>query len=203
MTAVDRSVVREAEGEDLATLTQTMVHAFADDPFARWVAPRKSDRMRVLRGYFDVSLTHKQSYGFVHCTGDHLGAAIWVPPDESELTVREAWAIIRPNVVSRLAFRAPLLARGLMQIDRLHPEQPHFYLAAIGVEPSAQGRGLGSQLLAPVLELCDADRIGAYLESSNPANVDMYARHGFRVVKELKLPRGPVIHTMWRDPGTG
>ncbi len=158
--------------------------------------------MRSLHGFFNASLTYKQPFGFVYCSSDHAGAAIWVPPGRADLTASEAWAIVRPNLFSRLVFRAPLIARGVLQIDRLHPPEPHFYLAAIGVDPSAQGRGLGSQLLAPVLDLCDEDGIGAYLESSNPANVDLYARHGFRVVEELRLPRGPVIHTMWRDPRT-
>jgi hypothetical protein len=37
-------------------------------------------------------------------------------------------------------------------MDEQHPHQPHEYLWFVGVVPAAQGRGLGSALMAPVLE---------------------------------------------------
>lgn len=200
MIATDSLAVREADPEDFAELTTALARAFADDPVARWAAPRAANRSRALRGFFSAYLKHKQPHGFVSCAGDLVGAAIWVPPGESTMGAAELVDIVRPNVATRLAFRSPLLAWGALRADRLHPHEPHFYLAAIGVDPAAQGRGLGSQLLRPVLDLCDDERVPAYLESSDPANVDFYSRHGFRVVDEVRLPRGPMIHTMWRDP---
>jgi hypothetical protein len=55
-------------------------------------------------------------------------------------------------------------------------------------------------VLGPVLEQCDADGVGAYLESSKERNIDFYARHGFRVTGEIQLLRGPTMWKMWRDP---
>jgi hypothetical protein len=51
-----------------------------------------------------------------------------------------------------------------------------------------------------VLERCDRDGIGAYLESSKPRNLDFYARFGFRSTGELSLPYGPKMWPMWREP---
>jgi ribosomal protein S18 acetylase RimI-like enzyme len=100
----------------------------------------------------------------------------------------------------RLWRRAPLVGYGLLGIERHHPPAPpHWYLATLGTEPAAQGRGLGSTVLAPVLEECDRDGVGAYLESSKERNLDYYARFGFRVTRELRLPRGPRVWLMWRD----
>jgi hypothetical protein len=42
--------------------------------------------------------------------------------------------------------------------------------------------------------------VGAYLEPSRASNIDFYARHGFRVLEEIRLARGPSMWTMWRDP---
>jgi ribosomal protein S18 acetylase RimI-like enzyme len=90
---------------------------------------------------------------------------------------------------------------GLLGAQRLHPEDPpHWYLAILGTDPSAQGRGLGSAMMGPILEGCDREGLGAYLESSKERNVDFYARHGFRVTGERRLPRGPRLWPMWRDP---
>lgn len=201
MIGTDSLAVREADPDDFAELTTALARAFADDPVASWAAPRAKNRSRALRTFFAAYLKHKQPYGFVSCAGDLSGAAIWVPPGEATMGAAELRDIVMPNVATRLAFRSPLLTWGLLRADRHHPEEPHFYLAAIGVDPAAQGRGFGSRLLQPVLDLCDDERVGAYLESSDPANVDFYTRHGFRVVESVRLPRGPFIQTMWRTPG--
>ena len=97
--------------------------------------------------------------------------------------------------------RLPTLYRGLRQVERTHPAAPrHFYLAVLGIDPPQQGRGLGSALLAPVLELCDGEAVHAYLESSKERNVDFYSRHGFRVTREIRLPKGPPMWGMLREP---
>ncbi len=76
-------------------------------------------------------------------------------------------------------------------MERAHPPVPrHFYLAVLGIDPPHQGRGLGSALLAPVLELCDREAVHAYLESSKERNVDFYSRHGFRVTREIRTSEG-------------
>ena len=90
--------------------------------------------------------------------------------------------------------------RGVETIERAHPREPHYYLAVLGTDPDEQGRGIGSALMQPVLEMCDRDVVPAYLESSKERNVDFYARHGFRVTDELVLPEGPPVWPMWRDP---
>jgi hypothetical protein len=51
-----------------------------------------------------------------------------------------------------------------------------------------------------VLDACDSDEVPAYLESSKASNIAFYARHGFRVTEEVRLPGGPPVWLMWRDP---
>ena len=68
------------------------------------------------------------------------------------------------------------------------------------LHPVAQGRGLGSSVLAPVLGRCDDEGLGAYLESSKEENLAFYSRHGFEVTEEVQLPGGPPVWLMWRDP---
>lgn len=87
-------------------------------------------------------------------------------------------------------------------LERRHPRQRHYYLPYIGVRPAAQGRGLGTGLLAPVLERCDRERLPAYLEASSPDNARLYRRLGF-TTREIIRPLGsPPIELMIRDPGT-
>ena len=101
---------------------------------------------------------------------------------------------------SRNSVTRPTAVRGMMQIDGAHPSEPHYYLAVLGTEPELQGGGIGSALMRPVLDMCDRDEVPAYLESSKERNIAFYARHGFRVTREMKLPKGPPVWLMWRDP---
>lgn len=128
------------------------------------------------------------------------GAALWLAPGDWHTSVREDLALARCLVQPRLLPRLPTVIRGIKQVEAIHPTTPHWYLAILGTEPAAQGRGVGSALMRPLLDRCDEDNIGAYLESSKEANIDFYARHGFKVIGEHGLPRGPRIWPMWRDP---
>ena len=51
-----------------------------------------------------------------------------------------------------------------------------------------------------MLRSCDEDGVAAYLESSKERNIAFYARHGFRVTEEVRMPKGPPVWLMWRDP---
>jgi GNAT superfamily N-acetyltransferase len=63
-----------------------------------------------------------------------------------------------------------------------------------------QRRGLGSELLQPVLARCDAEQKLAYLETARAENLPFYARHGFRVVHVLDEPGFPKLWLMLREP---
>ncbi len=91
--------------------------------------------------------------------------------------------------------------RTLSTVEKRHPASPpHYYLAVLGTDPDLQGKGIGSSLLKPVLDMCDRDGVGAYLESSKEQNIAFYARHGFEKTGEVRLPGGPTVWPMWRDP---
>jgi ribosomal protein S18 acetylase RimI-like enzyme len=81
-----------------------------------------------------------------------------------------------------------------------HPHEPHWYLNVVSTLPECQGHGYGAAVLQPVLAVCDAERVSAYLESSNPRNMTLYRRQGFVETGEIELPDGPSLFQMWRDP---
>ncbi len=80
----------------------------------------------------------------------------------------------------------------------LHPEEPHWYLPLIGVDPAYQGRGLGSALLSHALALVDADKLPAYLEATTLDSRRLYERHGFEVVGEIQSGSSPTMYAMYR-----
>jgi len=94
------------------------------------------------------------------------------------------------------------VARGVQEaVKRVHPEEPHWYLAVLGSDPTVRGKGFGQVLMQSRLDRCDAEHAPAYLESSKPDNIPYYQRFGFTVSGEIVLPNGgPTLWAMWRAP---
>lgn len=187
----------------MPALTRMLARAFDDDPVACWSSPRSGPRERMLERFHRARLRQALAGEEVWTEDGLRGAAIWLAPDRWRTTMREELELARSMLAPRLLWRAPLVWAGFMrEVELRHPRTPpHWYLAVLGTEPAEQGRGIGSALLEPVLSRCDTDGVCAYLESSKERNIAFYARHGFRVVRELRLPRGPVMWGMWREAG--
>lgn len=193
--------VRRAGAGDMRALASMLARAFIDDPVVAWAWRPEALRARALERFQGIRLRQLSSGEEVWTAEDHSCAALWAPPGEWKSTLREHAALAPCFSHPRLLVRMPLVAGGWLGLERRHPpEPPHYYLAVLGTDPPHQCRGLGSRLMRPVLERCDRDGVGAYLESSKERNVDFYARHGFRVLEQVRLPRGPLMWTMWRDP---
>jgi ribosomal protein S18 acetylase RimI-like enzyme len=191
--------VRQADPHERAELAAMLARSFHDDPVMSWFFPDEQRRMGHSRRFFAMRLRQLVPQGETYTVEGATGAAIWAPPERWRLG---GWEEIRMGLalLPALGRRVGLAVRGVELIEHAHPKEPHYYLAVLGTDPSAQGQGIGSALLQPVLDACDCDEVPAYLESSKERNIDFYARHGFRVTGEIALPEGPLVWSMWREP---
>ena len=187
-------MIRPAMPDDAEPIAASLARAFDDDPVARYSLPSDRRRQGQLRRFYLQRLRTLVPEELVFCDEDRRGAALWAPPDRWRTPLSE---LLRTRIVTS---RLPLFLIGGARVEHRHPREPHYYLAILGVDPAAQGAGLGSRLLQPMLERCDGEGVGAYLECSKERNVDFYARHGFRVTGEVRLLFGPTLWLMWRDP---
>jgi ribosomal protein S18 acetylase RimI-like enzyme len=196
--------IRHATGADAPALTRMLAQAFLDDPVAVWACPPPGPRQKLLEGMYSVRLRQLLADEGVWVTPDCLSAALWMAPGSSHGATLLQNAGLAPRLMHpSIAIRLPLLALGLSGVQRKRSRKPaHWYLSLLGTDPDTRGRGYASAVLRPVLEQCDSDRVGAYLESSKERNIDFYARYGFRVTEELRLPRGPRMWPMWREPAS-
>jgi ribosomal protein S18 acetylase RimI-like enzyme len=69
----------------------------------------------------------------------------------------------------------------------------------LGTHRDHAGARLGTRLLEDSLARIDVERMPAYLESTNPANLRRYEALGFMPAGEFGPTGGPVITTMWRE----
>ncbi|MFB7632284.1 GNAT family N-acetyltransferase [Streptomyces sp. NPDC056149] len=184
--------------DDAPLIGRTLARAFDDDPMMRWFFTDDASRATNLGRYFTTLFT-RQYLRHCVCERTAAAAAFWVPPEARAKAVPDAETIA--ELVELLGDRAPLF-RDTVEAAAAHaPQEPHWYLAVIGADPAAQGRGHGAALLRSGLAKADAEGLPAYLESSKPDNLSFYEHFGFTVRAELHLPEGgPVLWAMRRDP---
>ena len=187
-------MIRTANADDSSAITVSLARAFDDDPVASYALPSDAKRPGQLQRFYRERLRTLLADELVFCDEERHAAALWAAPDRWHTPLSE---LLRTRIFS---WRTPLFLAGGLRVERRHPTEPHYYLAILGVDPSAQGRGLGSAVLQPMLDRCDTEGVPAYLESSKATNVPFYERHGFRVTGEIELPFGPPMWLMWRDP---
>jgi ribosomal protein S18 acetylase RimI-like enzyme len=184
--------------------------AFEQDPLMKWVFPDDADRRTSLNRWWEFMLDHMAAGSELHGTRADGCVAYWQPPRNEEPVstgsqdgsnqVSNWQAEFVAMMTDLLGDLAPSRMEALGQMQQARLTEAHWYLAVLGTSPDQQSKGLGGKVLAPMLERCD--RIGelAYLESSNPANVGFYRRHGFESLGEFTLGDGVLITPMSREP---
>jgi ribosomal protein S18 acetylase RimI-like enzyme len=196
------SSVRKATLADAPRLAQALASAFQDDPVIAWIFPDEHRRRRILPAFMEFRL---RKLAFPHdevwMTDTGAAAAVWFPPPGRwQLPLPQRLRLL-PPLVRFFGLRTASILGGLNRMEERHPRDPsHWYLFILGTEQAAQGRGLGSALLAQALTRIDADGMPVYLESSNERNIALYGRHGFETTSEVAIPGGPRIWPMWREP---
>jgi GNAT superfamily N-acetyltransferase len=179
----------------------------ADYPAFRHVFPDPARRCRALPPFFRATVRDAIPFAMSYAAwegGKCLGVAVWLPPGafpwSATRKLRATPAMLRVLAAAPRSFGS--FTRFGANAEKAHPSDPHWYLEVLGVRPDAQRTGIGSRLMAPVLEVADRDGADCYLETSDPANIPYYERFGFAVSDaHLQLvPGGPPHTSMRRRP---
>lgn len=196
--------VRPAQKSDVRALSATLGRAFYEDPCMKWMLPDDRLRGKGLPRMFAILARRRYLAGGgveVATNGSEIGAAtMWEPPGRPKQS-RVEELLLMPAFLWVFQSRARAAQEVAALMEKVHPQEPHWYLLAIGSDPSVRGAGFGQALMRSRLDRCDAEGAPAYLENSNPKNEPYYLRFGFEVTGEIKLPDGgPSMWPMWRKP---
>jgi len=179
------------ERSRLAEASRVLARAFHDDPAWVWLIPDPRRRARLLPWLFRVGFDVTAADVWA-TPGEIRGAARWLPPGRPAMRVGPTLRALVSTPFRLGAATGPFLGYG-RAVEALRAEVaygPHWYLAGIGVDPSAQRQGIGSALLQPGLEGAEREGLPAVLLTNNPANLPFYEGHGFKVVRERETPEG-------------
>ena len=190
------SPLQTATASDEEHIIAVAILAFSADPATRWLYPNPHQYLtnfpRFVRAFAGKAFEHSTAY----YTDGYSGTALWLPPgvqaDEDPLI-----ALLQQSVFER--DQAEVFSV-LEQMEHYHPSEPHWYLPILGVEPAQQRKGYGSALMQHTLMQCDLDQKLAYLESTTPANIPFYKRHGFELLGTIQIGASLTFFPMLRHP---
>ncbi len=191
--------VRNLRRSELHDAAEALTRALYDDPFFRAIEPDSTGRRSVLQRQMCGALRYSLKHGLVETTPELEAVAVWLPPGNTQVTVRTmvragpltTWEMMAlpPKAMRRAAsFRQPL--------DRLQQRSapdPHWFLWILGVDPRYQRQGLGTKLVRH--RLGEIGETPVYLETAQRLNLPFYERLGFEVADIAKIPERLV--TFW------
>lgn len=194
MTEKTASKIEPVGVEGREAALYALILAFSADPTVRWMFPEARQFLEHFPNFAAAFGGASFEAGEAYQIDGFAGVSLWNPPgvhgDDEMITAIVSDAL--PD--ARHAEVFPVFE----ELDAYHPKEDHWYLPMIGVDPARQGGGLGGQLLAHTLKKCDADKLPAYLESSNPANVSLYRRFGFEPMGTIMIGGEPLMTPMLR-----
>lgn len=205
MTAADVKPVaniRTVGSQDVSELAAITADAFRHDPFVNWMLKSQKHKLQM------YTILAKHVYaprGFCQIyeeDGVGQAATMWMMPGGN---TKESF-LGSLSLMKTFAMDDGIsgMKRGFFTgqaMEKQHPKEPHVYLFTVGVRGAARGRGLGRQMIEPVLAACDESGMMAYLENSNPANERVYNSLGFEHDAMIEPMAGSVtLQAMKRKP---
>jgi ribosomal protein S18 acetylase RimI-like enzyme len=189
-------IVKTAIELDEAAVIDALKLAFVADPATRWVWPDPQKYLSHFSSFAKAFGGKAFACESAHYVGNYSGAALWLPPNVHP-DVDQLIELLQSSGSDEAKKDGPEVFE---KMSSYHPNEPHWYLPLLGVDPLHHGKGLGSALMQHAIVKCDQDNKFAYLESSNPKNIPFYERHGFELLGTIQVNTSPSIFPMLRKP---
>ncbi|MBO7252324.1 MAG: GNAT family N-acetyltransferase [Oscillospiraceae bacterium] len=192
--------------KDLDRMAEIAADAYQDYPLHNWLTKGKYDKV-ASRLIMQISLKTMTEDAVIYADSEEMnGFAAWLPQGFTgsktlpfllngglELILR-----CGPGIIGRLL----TYENYAMGLKKTFTDNYDWYLYNLSIRKDAQGRGLASKLMRPMLQFCDEEMMVAYLETNKESNVSLYRHYGFDLMKQEQIPKSPVTHyAMVRHPG--
>lgn len=177
----------------------SLVAAFVKDPVLRHLFPDEETYPGYAAAFFGHLFDKRVHRSSIWTIGGGASVAIWEPPAAPPAAPSVEQPAGPPTDSPAAGHGSPeearypgdVLARVRGYDQAVHdalPTYPFWYLGVLGTHPDSAGRGWGRAVMRAGLARAAADGLPAILETSNPANVELYRRAGWEVVGSLAEP---------------
>ena len=191
--------------EDLDRLADIAADAYQDYPLHNWFTNGKYDK-KASKLIMQISLKTMTEDAVIYADSEEMnGFAVWLPfgftgSKTIPFLVNGGLELIfhsGPSIIGRLL----TYENYAMNLKKGFTDNYDWYLYNLSIKKDAQGKGIASKLLRPMLQFCDDERMVAYLETNKASNVDLYKHYNFELKKEELIPKTTVTHyAMVRNP---
>ncbi len=171
--------------EDKNRIIEILSNAFDDNKSVNYIIPQDAKRKERIRKLIAYSFDACYLWGDVFLSADKKACALTIFPDKKRtslqsilLDIKFALSVIGLRNVKKAMNREA-------SISKIHPEGLLYYLWFIGVDPTAQNKGIGSQLLKEVLHEGKSKKRIICLETSTLKNIPWYEKFGLKIYEEL------------------
>lgn len=208
MSATVTASARPTTIDDVPSVARVLSRATHSDPLFRWLFPEEQTRLaRIRRFYAMVAGFGYVPHGDARVTepadptaGEPVvrAAALWAPAEsnpEGPLVSPRLWPHWGPLLGRR---RINPFVRVFAEWKLAAPQEPHLYLAALGVDPAVAGTGVGGALLSNGLERADSEGLPVFTQTMDDKAIGFYERFGFEVVREVDHMEGGTTHFLRR-----
>lgn len=178
--------------QNIKKASQSLSNAFMEDPLQQYVFPNTEQRRLKSPAHFEAVLRYGHMFGKVYTTSNMEGAAVWLPPGETDIKPEKAEKGGLGTIPSLLGEDAAARFFGVMDfLEPFHKEdvpESHWYTMVIGVDPTFSGLGYGKALMQHVMDITQKEQTSIYLETAQPSNINFYTSLGFKVIREVTDP---------------
>ncbi len=196
-------VTRPASVSDLDAAAEVLGDAFADYPWTRWTVDPIDHRARIVALQRLDLENFALPFGGVSVTtvgGQIQSVAAWL--DTASVSAATVDPAVEARSIELEGSRYDASRAAERQVEGLRPSDRHLYLGTVGTATAAQGHGLATKTLAPLLRAGSDGALDVWLETSSQSNVDFYRRLGFAVAEHVIIDSGgPSVWVMVRQPG--
>lgn len=198
-----RMVLLTATEADIPGASACFADAFAADPVMAFFFPGSHDeRQSLVREFFALLMSARISLGMpalLMKDGQRVvGAVMGYDTRQVDWPSREQdqWALLERKQVGM----AERFGRFDEVTGKFKPNVPHYYLGALCVHPSMQGRGIGRSLIEAYCQTSanDSSSAGIFLETGKHQNVSLYRGCGFDLLGRAELDSDTPLWCMYR-----
>ena len=203
--AIRKAGLYLVEKDDLDRLAEIAADAYQNYPLHNWFTGGKYDKI-ASRLIMQISLKTMTEDAVIYADSEEMnGFAVWLPlgftgSKTIPFLVSGGLKLILhsgPGIIGRLLTYETYA----MNLKEEFTDNYDWYLYNLSIKKDAQGKGLASKLMRPMLQFCDDEKMVAYLETNKASNVTLYQHYGFDLKKEELIPKTPVTHyAMVRHP---
>ena len=202
---IEKAGLYVVQKKDIDRLAEVAADAYRDYPLHNWFTKGKYDA-KASELLMKVTLRTMTEDALIYADSEEInGFAAWLPfgfKGNKPLPFLKNGGL-KLFLHSGIGFVGRLLSyeKYAMNLKKEFTDNYDWYLFNLSVKQDAQGKGIASKLMRPMLRFCDEEKMLAYLETNKETNVGLYKHYGFDLMKEELIPKAPVMHyAMVREP---